>query len=244
MNIRLTVRRPHEMKTTGDGIDVWLAFLDAPDSRFEGMLSPDERQRAGRFHFQSDRDRFIARRAILRILLGCYLGIEPESVRFSRGEKGKPVITGITNRELLHFNLSHSENMAIYAFSPDHEVGVDIEQMRDNIEMTRLVERFFSDREKEEWRTLPESQRREAFFSGWTRKEAFTKATGDGLTMPLDSFDVSLAPGEPARLLGINGEAEAALKWTMRDLRPAADFAAALAVEGNPCTVNLHRWAS
>jgi 4'-phosphopantetheinyl transferase len=180
----------------------------------------------------------------LRILLGCYLGVEPERVPISHGENGKPVIAGGTNGEELHFNLSHSGGMAIYAFSGDSEIGVDIEQIRDNVEMTRLVERFFSAREKTEWRDLLESQRTEAFFNGWTRKEAFTKATGEGLSMPLDSFDVSLAPDEPARLLAINGDAGAASGWTMQDLKPASGFAAALTIEGITGAIDIRRWAS
>jgi len=243
MSIQLKARPLQVKKAAADDVSVWLAFLDTPAFRFDELLSPEERGRAERFYFQRDRDRFIARRGILRILLGCYLGVEPECVELSRGEKGKPVIAGAPGGDTLHFNLSHSENMALFAFSSEHEIGVDIEQMRDNVEMAQLVERFFSEKEKEEWRALPESQRKEAFFNGWTRKEAFTKATGEGLTMPLDSFDVSLAPGEPARLLGIEGRANAASAWTMLDLRPAAGFAAALAIEGKIGTFSLRRWA-
>jgi 4'-phosphopantetheinyl transferase len=121
---------------------------------------------------------------------------------------------------------------------------VDIEQVRDNIEMTELVDRFFSAGEKEAWHSLLESQRKEAFFNAWTRKEAFTKATGAGLAMPLDSFDVSMVPGEPARLLGIDSDEKAAAGWSMQDIKPATGFAAALAMEGKIGTIDLRYWAS
>jgi len=244
MNIQLKVPELRERKSIRDEVHIWLASLDMPVTKFHGLLAADERERAERFHFKKDRDRFITQRGILRILLGCYLGVEPESVQFSRGEHGKPLIADALNGEALHFNLSHSQNMAIYAFSGDGEIGVDIEQIRDNIEMTQLVDRFFSTREKTAWHSLPETQRREAFFNAWTRKEAFTKATGDGLSMPLDSFDVSIAPGEAARLLGIDSDEKTAAEWSIQDIKPATGFAAALAMEGKIGTIDFRYWAS
>ena len=244
MNIQSRVSLHKEKNSVRDEVHVWLASLDIPVTKFHGLLAADERERAERFHFKKDRDRFIAQRGILRIILGCYLGVEPESVQFTHGENGKPLIADGQNGEGLHFNLSHSENMAIYAFSDHREIGVDIEQIRDNIEMTQLVDRFFSAKEKAAWHSLPESQRKEAFFNAWTRKEAFTKATGAGLAMPLDRFDVSIAPGEAARLLGIDSDEKTAAEWSIQDIKPATGFAAALAMEGKIGTIDFRYWAS
>ncbi len=214
--------------------------MDRPISQYYSLLAANERKRAERFHFEKDRNRFIVRRGILRILLGCYLGVEPSRLLFSYGKNDKPVLADIYDSTEMHFNLSHSEGLAIYAFTGDREIGIDIEQIRDIPDMEQIFERFFSPRENEVFHILPESRRKEAFFNCWTRKEAFIKATGDGLSMPLDKFDVSLVPGEPARLLRIEGDTEEAQRWSMQDLKDASGFAAALAVKG-PCG-NIRSW--
>ena len=219
-------------------IQVWYASLDRPVSRFQELLSQDERDRAGRFIFERDRIQYIVRRGILRILLGCYLGVEPGLVRFNYSNNDKPALADSYDRTELHFNLSHSEGMAVYAFTSDREIGIDIEQIQDIPDMEQIFERFFSPGEKEVFHILSESKRKEAFFNCWTRKEAFIKATGDGLSRPLDGFDVSLVPGEPARLLEIEGNSEEVSRWFMQDLKGAPGFAAALAVMG-PC-INIH----
>ncbi len=175
--------------------------------------------------------------------MGGYLGIEPESVRFTYGEKGKPEISPELNKAGIHFNLSSSEDAAIYAFSQGHEVGVDIEQTREIKKMAQLVQRFFSISEKTQFCSLPESQKKAAFFSGWTRKEAFIKATAKGLSFPLTGFDVSLAPGEPAKLIAIKGNADIASQWSIRDLKIAHGFAGALAVKGHVNKINYRQWA-
>ncbi len=227
-------------KPASDEIQVWYASLDRPESRFQELLSQDERDRAGRFIFERDRIQYIVRRGILRILLGNYLGIEPGLVRINYGKNDKPALADTYDSQEMHFNLSHSEGMAIYAFTGNREIGIDIEQIRNIPDMEQIFERFFSPRENEVFSILSESKRKEAFFNCWTRKEAFIKATGDGLSRPLDGFDVSLVPGEPARLLEIEGNSEEVSRWSMQDLKGASGFAAALAVKG-PCG-NIHSW--
>jgi 4'-phosphopantetheinyl transferase len=233
-----------DRKLARDEVHIWRAFLDVPATKFERLLDSDERMRAARYKFERDSNRFIVRRGILRILTGCYSGIEPESVLFSLGDKGKPALANRTNSGRLYFNLSHSEGMAIYAFSGGHEVGVDIEKIRDVNDLIRLAERFFSSREKAELSELPADQQRDGFFNAWTRKEAVLKALGDGLSYSLDRLDVTLAPATPAKLLTIGGDPGEALAWSIHDLRPALNFAGALAAKGQINNIESHRWVA
>jgi 4'-phosphopantetheinyl transferase len=231
VNNQLFVPQLWGRELTSDEIHIWCASLEQPVSRFQRLLSTDEIIRSERFHFEEDRRRFIVRHGILRTLLGCYLGVEPSRLQFCCGKNEKPKLTDEFSRGNLRFNLSHSGGLALYAFTCGREIGVDIERVRDIPEMEQIAERFFSIREHAVFRALPESEKKEAFFNCWTRKEAFIKATGDGLSWPLDRFDVSLVPGEPARLLKIEGDSRAASRWSIQDLKPASGFAAALAVK-------------
>jgi 4'-phosphopantetheinyl transferase len=232
MNNLLSVPQRLDRELTTGEIHIWYASLDTPISQFWGLLATDEKKRAGRFHFQADRKRFIVRRGILRTILGYYLSIEPSQFRFYYGKNEKPALADTFGKEKVHFNLSHSEGIALYAFARNREIGVDIERIRDISEMGQIAERFFSKRENAVLQALPKSKKKEAFFNCWTRKEAFIKAIGDGLSYPLDRFDVSLVPGEPARLLKVEGYSKVAPQWSIQDLKPASGFAAALAVKG------------
>jgi 4'-phosphopantetheinyl transferase len=227
-----------------DEIHIWYASLEQPLSEFQRLLSADEKERAKRYYFEEDRRRFIVRRGILRTLLGNYLDIEPYQVQFCYGNNKKPGIADIFGGRKVQFNLSHSRGLAIYAFTRTHEIGVDVEYIRDIPEMGKIAERFFSARENSAFQSLPESQKQEAFFNCWTRKEAFIKAIGDGLSYALDAFDVSLVPGEPATLIGIKGDSEEASRWSLRDLEPAAGFAAALTVKGRIERVYSRQWSN
>jgi 4'-phosphopantetheinyl transferase len=242
MNNLLFVPRSLGRELTNDEIHIWQVSLDQPVSRFEGLLSMDERMRAERFHFDGDRKHFIVRRGMLRMILGSYLGIEPWGLQFCYGRNEKPALANISGKAKVHFNLSHSKEIALYAFTYDCEIGVDIEHIRDISEMEQIAERFFSAKENAIFQALPQSEKKEAFFNCWTRKEAFIKATGDGLSFPLDRFDVSLVPSEPARLLGIEGDATAASRWWVQDLKPAPGFTAAIAVEARSWEVHYWQW--
>jgi 4'-phosphopantetheinyl transferase len=200
--------------------------------------------RAERFHFEHDRKRFIVARGILRTILGWYLGVEHSRLQFCYRKNGKPALADTFGKGRIHFNLSHSEGLALYAFTRDREIGVDIEYIHDLSEMDQIAERFFSTGENNVFRELPESKKKEAFFRCWTCKEAFIKAIGDGLSHPLDKFDVSSVPGEPARLLGIEGDAKAASRWTIQELKPASGFAAAFAAEGRRWRLRCWQWLS
>ena len=184
-------------------------------------LAEDERVRANRFHFDQHRRHFVVARGFLRSLLARYLDTTPEAVRFAYGPYGKPILDGESS---LRFNASHSGDWAVYAFVQDHEVGIDVEHIKKDFETEGIAERFFSAGEVETLNTLAAEERPAAFFRCWTRKEAYIKAIGSGLSHPLDSFDVTLAPGEPAAISRVEE------LWSLFDLDVAPDYAGALAV--------------
>jgi 4'-phosphopantetheinyl transferase len=231
-------------------VHVWCAPLDQEQANVEAFfrfLSPDEQERAGRFYFARDRQHFIVGRGVLRSILGRYLDLEPRACIFSYGSKGKPslapeLVKGVPQAVDLRFNLSHSGGLALFAFTYGRDLGVDIEQRRELEDAERIARRFFSRGEVQVFCALPMSLRMQGFFNCWTRKEAYIKATGDGLSMPLDCFEVSLLPGEPARFLRVQGEPAAALRWFLRELQPASDYVAAVCVEGQGWTLQCWRW--
>jgi 4'-phosphopantetheinyl transferase len=143
----------------------------------------------------------------------------------------------------LHFNLSHSNGVALFAFARDYEIGVDIEKVRDIAEMEQIAIGFFSPKEYRFFRELPENMKKEAFFNCWTRKEAFIKAIGAGLSYPLNKFDVSLAPGQPARLMEIEGNSKAISRWCIQELKPTIGFVAAFAIEKCNWRLNCWHWS-
>lgn len=195
------------------------------------FLSADEQERAGRFYFERDRRRYTVARTGLRRLLAAYLGCDPRSVEFSYGAKGKPFLAGQPSSSL-SFNLSHAGELAVMAFSLQGRVGVDIEEHRRIDDLHSLAASVFSPREQADFHSLPPSLQVQAFYDCWTRKEAFIKAIGDGLSYPLDQFDVTLLPGEPARLLHVAGEEYPPGHWQMAGFMPAPGFSGAVVVEG------------
>jgi 4'-phosphopantetheinyl transferase len=223
-------------------VHVWRVDLarSAPRaSRLADILSTDERERAGRFRFEKDRRHFVLSRAALRTILGLYLESSPESVRFTHNSFGKPLLAGDAARGPLHFNASNSHELALYAFSAEHEVGVDVEYVRAEFASEEVAGRFFSRREVEALRGLAPELRARAFFDCWARKEAYIKARGEGLSYPLDKFAVSLAPGETAALLEDEAAPEASTEWLLAELRPAPGYAAALAVRAREVKLKL-----
>jgi 4'-phosphopantetheinyl transferase len=219
-----------------DEVHVWRAALDVPESQVWSlwdMLTTDECQRAERYVFQKDRTHFVVARGLLRVLLGRYLRQGPQYLRFIYGPHGKPALATDTGGVALHFNVSHSHGLALYAITRGREVGVDIERIRSEVVQEQVAEHFFSPREVTVLRALPSPLQATAFFACWTRKEAYIKAIGDGLALPLDQFDVSLAPGEPAALLHTTWDPQEAARWALQDLAPAPGYRAAVAVAGH-----------
>lgn len=230
---------------------VWRAPLDVHASLLRHLLatlSADERSRHERFHFQKDRDHFAAGRGFLRLILSRYVKLEPARLGFDYGAQGKPSLQsgagGIIETlsgggsDALRFNLSHSGGIALLALARGRDVGVDVEFMRADISTDELAERFFSLREVASLRALPSAIRRTAFFKCWTRKEAFIKAKGGGLSIPLDQFDVAFAPADTPALLRTGWNPHEASLWSMFDLDVDTDYAAALVVEGKPSQVS------
>jgi 4'-phosphopantetheinyl transferase len=227
-------------------IHLWRADLNLPDRRIQELsriISTAERMRAERFHFERDSRKYAIGFGILRTILGHYVGIEPKELRFIHGRGGKPMLDGVFANRYIHFNMSHSEGLALYGFTRDHEIGVDIEFVRDIPEMDDIAEQFFSKKENKVFRSLPERKKKEAFFSCWTRKEAFIKAIGDGLYHPLDNFDVGLKPGESAKLIRMGGDSKSASRWLIQDLKPGPGFIAAFAVEGHDWRLHFWQWS-
>lgn len=226
-----------------DEAHLWCSSLDLPPASVQALertLSPDEMARAGRYRFARDRRHFIAARGLLRSLLGGYLDLDPAAVRFQYNEWGKPASAVPGGDRAIHFNLSHSGGLVLYGVSWGREVGVDLEIARDDIAASGVAERFFSPRESAALYALPAPARCAAFFRCWTRKEAYIKARGEGLSIPLDSFDVSLSPDEPAALLSSSDGPAECERWSLFDVDPAPGYAAALAVEGR--IQRLHSW--
>ncbi len=216
-----------------DLIRVWRVHLDPTAAEFaalENLLSPAEINRADRFHFARDRRRFVVARGVLRLILGGYLQADPQGLSFHYGAHGKPslALSGTGWR----FNVSHSHEVALIAVTQQREVGVDVEFPRPLADRERLVAANFSASEAAVWHSLAAEAREAAFFTAWTRKEAFLKALGGGLTIPLQSFSVSLAPDEPAALLEVNGDVAAAADWGMASVPVGAGYFGALVGEG------------
>ena len=228
-----------------DEVHVWLCILDRPPNRLRSLLTlltTDERERAARYHFEKDRHHFIVARGMLRTILGNYLRMEPEKLRFGYGSHGKPFLFEEQNQAGLRFNLSHSGGLALLAVSRSCELGVDIEFIRPDIAEEKIADRFFSAKEVAMLHTVPDHLQAIAFFNCWTRKEAYIKARGEGLSLPLDLFDVSLLPGEPAELLGTRIDDEEISRWSLIDIAPAPGYAGALVAECGHMRLKRWRW--
>ncbi len=234
---------PVHLSLSREEVHVWYAFLDQSESRsqqLEATLSNEEQSRAARFHFQKDREHFIVARGVLRDILGRYLSREPEKFSFRYNEYGKPMLA--EDSKQLRFNVSHSGGIALYAVTCEREVGIDVEQIRPDFAETSIAKRFFSPAEVAEFCDLGIHEKKEAFFCCWTRKEAFIKATGQGISFGLDNFDVTLVPDQPAALLSIKGDIEEALRWSLRNLDIKPGYKAALAVEGQDWQLQSWQW--
>jgi 4'-phosphopantetheinyl transferase len=229
-----------------DEVHVRIASLDRPQaeqSYFESILAEDEIDRANRFHFHKDRQRFVAGRGLLRMILSSYVGVASGEILFTYGSRGKPGLQRQVGRPAIQFNLAHSHGTAIYAVTQDRSVGVDIESIQADFPVEDVARNFFSVAELAALQALPHTSRTEAFFKCWTRKEAFVKALGDGLSCPLRDFDVSLMPGEPARLLNVGWAPEEASRWCIKDINAVPGFSAAMVFSGSQCQMHVSQWS-
>jgi 4'-phosphopantetheinyl transferase len=223
-----------DFRPGSDEVHLWVFSLrSSPEDA--GLLGPDEQRRAAAFHFDRDRDRFIAGRAMLRRILGACAGRQPEALSFIEGRSGKPALDGA-----LSFNFSNSDDLGALAVA-NFELGVDIEKIR--VIEEDVAGRFFAADEVARLRALPAERQTEAFFNCWTRKEAYVKAIGDGLLLPLDRFSVSLTPCEPAILLRTDGDPAEPARWRLHHFVPAPGFVGAIAARRPNWHVRLHRAA-
>lgn len=232
---------PDSLELGADQVDVWRISLDraiATVKRLESSLSSDEAQRAVRFHFPADRDRFIIAHACLRNILARYLNCQPSQLNFVVNDYGKPALQGYN----LEFNLSHSGDFALVAVTWERKIGVDVERIRAEMEFERIAHRFFSPNEVSELMALPPEQCQSAFFNCWSRKEAYIKAQGLGLSLSLQSFDVSLTPGEPANLRATSLDPNEAARWTLKSLDVDPCYAATVAVMGKNLEFRFWDW--
>lgn len=234
-NLRLAVAKVH----------VWQASLEQPAGVvqiLETLLSEDERRRAGKIRYAQHRQSFTVSRGILRVLLSRYTSRRPEEIQFKYSLTGKPFLAGNEENADICFNLSHAGLLALYAFSQDRQVGIDVECIRPMDDMDQIASRNFSPGEYRRFQSVPERDRLMAFYHCWTRKEAFIKATGEGLTFPLREFEVSFEPGYPAELLSVSGSRDLARRWSMHDLKTWDGYAAALVVDGNDYSISHKQW--
>jgi 4'-phosphopantetheinyl transferase len=198
------------------------------------VLSPDEMERAERYRFDQHRNEFILTRAVLRIVLASYTARSPESLSFDYSAEGKPALKN--GPADLRFNVSHTEGLAVLALVREREIGVDAEKIRPQPDAQKLAKRFFSAREQLFLGKLSGDELQRAFFRCWTRKEAYIKAKGEGLSIPLHAFDVSLEEDQPAALVGTRPDPTEAGRWSLYDLSVGQGYAAALTVANVPTT--------
>ena len=214
-------------------IEVWLIRLDVgadAAAPLAAVLDEDERARMQRLHGELLQTRFVVAHAAARGILGQYLGVLPQDVIFGSVAAGKPVVRG----QVLAFNLSHSGDVAVCAVAANGNLGVDVEAVRPVPDADTLASRFFSGEEAAELALVPAGDRLRAFFDVWTRKEAFLKATGEGMARPLDSFSVSVAQNPPRLMRGGAG-------WLLRMFEPCPGYVGALAYD-QPITSVRCRW--
>lgn len=237
---------PASPEIRGDEVHLWRASLRPPAAELEALyltLSAEERAQAGRYRFPVHRDRFVAGRGVQRAILGRYLRRAPAGLFFRSAARGKPELDGDAALSGIRFNATNAGDLALYAVTLGREVGIDLEPLRPVDDAAALAKSFFSAVETEALAGVPASLVHAAFLNGWTRKEALIKAVGDGLSMPLDLFDVTLAPGEPARLLASRAPGLDPSRWTLHTLDAGPGWVAALVVEGTGWTARAFDWS-
>jgi len=227
-----------------DATHVWLLDCRQPavvlDKLF-ALLDGEERGRAKRYRFDADRNRYIVSRAALREVLAAYLHCAPGEIEFDLAEHGKPRL-GERHATPLRFNLSTSGDWAMLAVTLGREVGVDVERINSARADREIVSYYFAPGELQALEAMAEGEWLQGFFNCWTRKEAFIKATGEGLSRPLDSFEVSLATGQSVSLISFEGCTEAAKRWRMAELAAVPGYASALVVAGSIGQIHRFRW--
>jgi 4'-phosphopantetheinyl transferase len=226
-------------------VHVWLVDLHRASSfadRLSPVLASAEQRRAQKFKFEKDRVKYIMAHGALRHILGGYLELYPSELEFCEGAHGKPDLVLTADRKRLRFNLSHSHEAALIAVTLGRQIGVDIEYIKREFQWEEIAERFFAPGEITTLRAVPAEDQERAFFACWTRKEAYIKAKGGGLSIPLQDFEVSLVPHQPATLRSHKSDPEEVKRWTLSEIDVGPGYAAAVAVEGNEWNLKCFRW--
>jgi len=235
---------PKDPQLAEKTIHVYRFTLDLPEGDIQVMtrlLSPDEISRANRFVYPLYKSQFIAGRAQLRMLLSRYVKQNPEDIIFSYNEYGKPFLKVLSGT--VQFNIAHSHVLGLAAITENKRIGVDLERVRTDIDYTQIAQQFFSPGEVNRLLALPIDIQLEAFYACWTRKEAFIKARGKGLSIPLDQFEVSFAPHLPPQLVHTATDEIGINDWSLYELRPGSGYVAALAVQGKDWTIQCWQWS-
>ncbi|NET26972.1 4'-phosphopantetheinyl transferase superfamily protein [Okeania sp. SIO1I7] len=228
-----------KLELSPNHVHIWSKNLKLPPSainKLSKILSSDEIDRANKFHFERDKNRFIIARGALRKILSRYLNIEPKKLQFTYSERGKPYLSDTS----ILFNLSHSQDLALYAITTVNSIGIDLEYIRPMNDAEGLAKRFFTAQEYNLISQLPPQQQQEIFFKIWTCKEAYLKATGDGLAGGLEKVEVCLTPEQPIQFISINGDFQEAARWYLYQFIPESNYIAAVAVAGK--NQNLSFW--
>ncbi len=202
-------------------------------------LSNEEKLKVMKYIFEKDRAIQMISRSVLKNILSRYLSDKTEDVIFSYNQFGKPFISENKNPDSIRFNLSHSGNMILYAVSRKRNVGIDVQEINKTVSVTDIIEHYFSDHEIAQFKSLPEELMLKAFYSCWTRKEAYIKARGKGLSFPLNSFSVPVFPGLCSKLL----HDDEGTGWSLTDIISSPEYTAAIAAEGNNLTYHFFKWA-
>ena len=232
-----------EFELDPNEVHIWFVCVDDEKYHLDGLwdiLSEDEKERANRFYFDHDRTRYILAHGILRTLLSCYTKTKPNSHYFISNPYGKPALS---EKGTPCFNMSHSGSQILYGFTREREIGVDIELVKSIENIDQIIDRYFSKREKLEFSKLPDHLLKEAFYTCWTRKEAFIKAQGQGLSIPLDQFSVSFLTEKPVRILETQHDNQAADRWSLLDVSVNTNYKSAAAVEGHGLIVKTRQWS-
>jgi 4'-phosphopantetheinyl transferase len=228
-----------------DEVHVWRTDLDmaAVDlAKLRRILSAEELERADRFRFEADQRRAAIGRGYLRLLLGKILDVPANRLRFECEQFGKPKLIPMDGLPL-QFNVSHSGGLVLIAIAVGRAVGIDVERIRTDLDFDGVAARFFSANECKMLASLAGPRRYEAFFTCWTRKEAYLKAKGVGLSAPLDQFDVSFLPDEEPRLLATRHDPGEVARWRLQSLSLSADYVAALAAQGSNWKLKCWDWS-
>ena len=236
---------PEPLHLGPDEVHVWRATLDLPLSWVQTLqqtLAAEEQIRAAQFRFPKDRMHFIVAHGLLRAILARYLRRESHTLQFCYSQYGKPSLDRECGSDALSFSMTHSLGMALYAITRSRDIGIDLEHIDTNVACNQIAERFFSAYEVSMLREVPKQIQHEVFFCCWTRKEAYLKARGTGLSLALSQFDVSVTPGGSVALLGTREEDQDIARWSLHDLSPDFGYVAALAVEGHSCRLKCWQW--